>query len=133
MTGTGSFGRSGTWLRRAISRPHLLFQQPTLNGSEFFRRKVTLRLRITQVSEEFTHITGRTLIFQKQRTNFESDPCQNRYRKCYANHDQSQPHFVLGLQLTLYPQQKTHDLPPTRTRYVVHSCIIWCWGDILKE
>ncbi|RLS39026.1 MAG: hypothetical protein DWH81_09085 [Planctomycetota bacterium] len=68
---TGSFGRSRTLLSSAISCQQLLFQQPTLNGSVFFRRKDTLRLRFTQLSEEITQLTGRTLIFQKQRTNFE--------------------------------------------------------------
>ena len=131
--GIGRFGRSGSRLSRALSRPHRLFHQPSLNGSEFLRRHVTLRLRFTQVSEEFVDAPSRTLIFTKQRTQRLGDPCQNSNRKYHANDAQRQPHFVLRQHLAFQTQQISHDLPPTRTRFPWHRCIIWCRSDILKE
>ena len=131
--GIGRFGRSGSHWMRAISRPHRLFHQPTLNGSEFLRRHVTLGLRFTQLSEEFVNTPSRTLIFTKQGTQSTGDPCQNSNRKYHANDAQRQPHFVLRQHLAFQTQQISHDLPPKRTRFPWNPCIIWCRCDILKE
>ncbi len=130
---SGRFGRSGPRWMRAISRPHRPFHQPSLNGSEFLRRHVTLGLRFTQLSEEFVNTPSRTLIFTKQGTQRTGDPCQNSNCKYHANDAQRQPHFVLRQHLAFQTQQISHDRPPKRTRFPWNPCIIWCRCDILKE